>query len=144
MKADAQTEAAVMAVLDQFKQAYQEREIKPLLAVFAPDPDVVVYGTGADEKRVGLSEIQKQVERDWDQADASTFEWGWHSVSAAGPVAWVAADTFAHAMLAGQEVYIPLRFTAVLERRATGWVCVQAHISTPESGQAEGESFPAE
>lgn len=144
MKADTQTEAAVMAVLEEFKQAYQEREMERLLAVFAPDPDVVLYGTGADEKRVGLTEIQRQVERDWSQSEASTFEWGWHSVSAAGSVAWVAADAFVHATLAGQEVHLPLRFTAVLERRATRWVHMQAHISMAASEQAEGESFPAE
>ena len=49
MKADAQTEAAVMAVLEQFKQAYAQRDLERLLALFAQEPDVVVIGTGADE-----------------------------------------------------------------------------------------------
>src|SRR5260370_15888085 len=57
MKADAQTEAALMATLEQFKQAYEQRDMEHLLALFAPDPDVILIGTGADEKCVGLAEI---------------------------------------------------------------------------------------
>ena len=65
MKADAQTEAAVMATLEAFKHAYEHRDIERLLAVFAPDPDVFLWGMGADEKRVGRAEIRAQAERDW-------------------------------------------------------------------------------
>ncbi len=118
-----------MAVLEQFRHAYAHRDMERLLAVFAPDPDVVLYGTGADEKRVGLAEIQQQAERDWAQAESSTFEWGWSSVSAAGSVAWMAADMVIQASVGGQEVQLPLRFTAVLERRGAQWLCVQAHLS---------------
>jgi hypothetical protein len=39
------------------------------LALLVPDPDVFLYGTGADEKRQGLAEIQAQAERDWSQSD---------------------------------------------------------------------------
>ena len=39
---------------------HTQREIDRMLACFAPDPDVVLYGTGADEKRVGLGEIEAQ------------------------------------------------------------------------------------
>ena len=75
MKADAHTEAAVMATLEQFKQAYEQRDMARLLALFAPDPDVVLIGTGADEKRVGLAEIQTQAERDWSQSPVQSPGW---------------------------------------------------------------------
>ena len=32
---------------------YANRDIALMRAAFAPDPDVVMYGTGADEKRIG-------------------------------------------------------------------------------------------
>jgi ketosteroid isomerase-like protein len=144
MKADAQTEAAVLAVLDQFNDAYRDRDMERLLALFAPDPDVVLIGTGADEKRVGLAEIQAQAERDWSQSDAFFWEWGWSSISAAGSVAWVALDAVGHVKVAGQELQLPLRVTAVLEQRGAQWRFQQAHASLATPEQAEGESFPAE
>ena len=143
MKADAHTEAAVMASLEQFKQAYEQRDMARLLALFPPDPDVVLFGTGADEKRVGLAEIQRQAERDWSQSETFSWEWGWSSVSAAGSVAWVAVDAVGRARVAGQEVHIPLRITAVLEQRGASWFWMQAHVSMPAAEQPEGASFPA-
>jgi ketosteroid isomerase-like protein len=142
MKADAQTEAALMATLEQFKQAYEQRDMEHLLALFAPDPDVVTIGTGADEKRVGLAEIQMQAERDWAQSEATSLEWGWSSVSAAGSVAWLAADAVVSVKVGGQEMHLPLRVTAVLEHRGDRWLWVQMHASIPAPEQTEGESFP--
>lgn len=143
MKADAQTEAAVMAVLEHYTQAYEHRDMMELLANFAPDPDVLIIGTGADEKRVGLAEIRKQAERDWAQSEAASFEWGWSSVSAAGSVAWLAAEAVVAAQVGGQAVHLPIRFTAVLEQRGDTWLWVQMHASFPAQEQAAGESFPA-
>ena len=142
MKADAQTEAALMATLEQFKQAYEQRDMEHLLALFASDPDVILIGTGADEKCVGLAEIQMQAERDWAQSVALSLEWGWSSVSAAGSVAWVAADGVGYVKVEGQEMHLPLRVTAVLEHRGAKWLWMQAHVSMPTPEQAEGESFP--
>ena len=56
MKADATTEAAVKAALDRMAEAYAKRDSALLRAAFAPDSDVVMYGTGADEKRVGVAQ----------------------------------------------------------------------------------------
>lgn len=142
MKADARTEVAVMTVLNRFAEDYAKRELEGVLALFAPDSDVVMFGSGADEKRVGLAEIKALVERDWSQSDAASFTYGWTSVSAAGPVAWVAADVTFKAKVGGQEVTLLGRLTGVLENRAGNWLLVQGHFSLPAATQAEGESFP--
>jgi ketosteroid isomerase-like protein len=145
MKADAQTEAAVLAVLEQVRQAYTQRDMQRALSLFPPDPDVVLIGTGADEQRVGLGEIQRQFERDWAQSESAALEWGGGaSVSAAGPVAWVVLP---HALVrvttGGQSMELPLRLSAVLEQRGGRWLFMHAHFSFPAAGEAEGESFPA-
>jgi len=142
MKADATTEAAVKAVLDKFSESYAKRDLQTLLALFAPDPDLVLYGTGADEKRIGLAELKVQVERDWSQSDAASMLFGWTSVSAAGSVAWVATDGAFEVQAGGQEMTLPARLTCVLERRGNQWLIVQAHFSVPFGQQSEGESFP--
>ena len=142
MKADAMTEAAVKVVLDKLAEGYAKRDVALLRAVLAPDPDVVMYGTGADEKRVGLAEIQAHAERDWSQSEAVSLTYGWTSVSAAGSVAWVAADAAFNVKAGGQAMTLPARITFVLEKRGEQWLIVHAHASFPAAGQAEGESFP--
>jgi ketosteroid isomerase-like protein len=142
MKADTKTENEVLAVLNKMSEAYARRDIDGIRAVVAPDPDVVMFGTGADEKRVGRAEIQAQAERDWSQTEATSFQLGEHAVSAAGMVAWAAADITFNVKAAGQELALPGRMTSVLEKRENHWLIVQAHFSFPAAEQAEGESFP--
>lgn len=143
MKADQQTETAAIAALSRFSDAYDRRDLDELLSLFAPDADVVFIGTGPDERRVGRTEIQAQAERDWAQSEAGGFHWTWHSVSAAGSVAWLAAEGTIHATVRGQDMSLPMRLTSVLERRGDKWLFVQSHASVPAGGQKEGESFPA-
>ncbi len=85
MKADSRTEGEVLAALRKFTETYRQRDLKGLLDTMAGDADVVLYGTGADEKRIGLEQIRAQVERDWSQSDSAAMVLDWTSVSAAGP-----------------------------------------------------------
>jgi ketosteroid isomerase-like protein len=143
MKADKTTEAAVKAALDRFIEGYVKRDLNQALSAIAPDPDVVLYGTGADEKRIGLAQIQAQMKRDWSQSEAASVTYDWLSISAAGPVAWAAADAAFHLRAQGQAFALPARGTFVFEKRGEKWLIVQAHFSFPAGGQDAGESFPA-
>jgi len=127
MHADQQTEAAAIAVLTRFSDAYVRRDLNALLSLFAPDADAVLIGTGPDERRVGRAEIQAQAERDWAQSEAGNFHWTWHSVSAAGSVAWLAAEGTAQARVGGQEMSLPIRLTSVLEKRGNELASVRTH-----------------
>ena len=142
MKADARTEAEVIAVLNQVKEAFNKRDLNSIPTLFAPDPDVVFYGTGADEKGIGQAGIKAEWERAFTQSEASSIELGWYSVSAAGSVAWIASDCVTRAKVGGQELSFPIRFTTVLEKRNSRWLVVQSHASMPAAGQKEGESWP--
>jgi len=142
MKANAKTETAVIAVLDKFLESYKKRDIDGLMALFAPDDDQIMFGTGIDEKRIGRDQIKFQAERDWSQTEALAFNFTWHQVSAAGPVAWVAAEGLGQGKVGGQEMEFPLRMTAVLEQRGDTWLLVQSHVSLPSPAQEEGDSVP--
>ena len=87
MKADAKTEAEVTAVVNQAKEAFNKRDLNRIPSLFAPDPDVVFYGTGADEKGIGLAGVKADWERAFSQSEASSIELNWSSVSAAGSLA---------------------------------------------------------
>jgi len=142
MKADARTEAGVMSTLNRFIEAIASRNTDSVLSCFAPDPDLVLIGSGVDEKRLGPDELRAHFERDWGQSEAISVELGWTSVSAAGSVAWVAGDAIVYAKASGQEISLPGWFTAVLEHREGGWLLMQFHFSMPNTEQTEGESFP--
>ncbi|MFM7815912.1 MAG: nuclear transport factor 2 family protein [Verrucomicrobiota bacterium] len=142
MKAPHDIESAVRSVLDRFSTAYADRDVAGLRATFATDADVLVYGTGTDEKCIGLAEIERHVERDWAQSEKASVTLGWTSVSSTGAVAWVASEVTFHVTAGGSAATMMGRLTAVLERRTEGWLIVQAHFSLPSAGQTEGHSFP--
>jgi hypothetical protein len=143
MRADGGTESAVLAVLNKFVECYTKRDIGGITSLFVKDADLLFYGSGSDEKRIGIDEIGAQMKRDWAQSEAVSLRITWSSVSMAGSVAWVGADGVVHAELKEHEVIFPFRITAVLEKRKEGWLFVQWHGSIPLPAQPEGESFPA-
>lgn len=69
MKAETATEKAVKAVLDKFAESYARRDLKNAMSFIAPDADVFMYGTDADEKCAGQEAIKAQFERDWSQIE---------------------------------------------------------------------------
>jgi len=140
MRADTRTAGDVDGAIKRFADAYKARDLKNLMECFVPDPDVVLYGTGADEKRVGLEQVRAQVERDWAQTESIELSISWKSISAAGLVAWVALDGAFEIRAGGQDMALPARASVVLEKRDGKWLIVHAHFSTPPAGQEEGRS----
>jgi ketosteroid isomerase-like protein len=143
MRADGGTESAVLAVLGRFVDCYTRRDIEGIASLFVNDPDLLLYGSGSDEKRIGIDEIRAQMKRDWAQSESVSFRITWNSVSMAGSVAWVGADGIVHAEVKEHDVIFPFRITAVLEKREDRWLFAQWHGSIPLPAQSEGESFPA-
>jgi uncharacterized protein (TIGR02246 family) len=142
MKADAKTEAEVMNTVMQCFDAFTKRDLNTMLSFFAPDPDVVVIGTGRDEKGIGFAEVRDIFERAFSQFNEASFEFGWHSVSVAGPLAWLAADITLHVEASDREISRQIRLTGIMEKRGDRWLILQSHDSVPDRDQVEGEAFP--
>ncbi|MBX7258918.1 MAG: nuclear transport factor 2 family protein [Candidatus Hydrogenedentes bacterium] len=143
MKADPRTATEVRAALDRFAAIYEQRDVESLLAMLIPDPDVTVLGSGPDERRIGLTQVREQVERDWQQSDAASVEYGWMQISACGSVAWVASDVTFSATIDGETEQFTGRLTVVLEKREETWLIAQWHFAIPPAAQEIGKSFPA-
>lgn len=129
MKADAATEAAVEDVLDRLAEVYVTRDVAQLRAVFAPDPDVVMFSPGASERFVGISEIEAKAVSDWARSASASLAYDQMTVSAAGSVAWAATDAEFSVTANGQETTVRAHITFVLEKRGDDWLIVQAHYS---------------
>jgi len=141
MNADTKTALVVQSAIKQFTDAYVNRSLAGVMACFAADADVVLYGTGADEKRLGSDQIRIQIERDWSQTESLAMSFALSSISAAGPVAWAAVEGACNIRADGRDMTMPLRVSFVFENRGGNWLIVHAHFSTPTSGQVEGRSI---
>ena len=141
MRADPKTEAAVVNIVKQGFEAFTKRDLDAVIAFFAPDPDVVVIGTGGDEKCVGLAQIRNIFERAFAQFEEASFKFGWHSVSAAGSVALLATDATLYVKTSDRQISEQVRLTVVLEQRGDRWLIIQWHDSLPAAGQKDGQAF---
>lgn len=138
---DTQAVTEILETLDRYSATYAHHDLDGILALFAPDPDIVLLGTGADEKRIGFDEVRQQFERNFNETEASTITWGWRHVSVVGNMAWVAADAAIAVRVAGKDVHFPIRMTIVLEHRDGTWLWVHRHASVPATSQAMGKSY---
>jgi uncharacterized protein (TIGR02246 family) len=144
MRLDRGAEEAVCATLDRYAERYGAKDVDGLTELFADDPDVLLTGTGADERWVGRPEVRRQFERNFAEAERTRFEWISRHVAAAGDGAWVAAGAVLHVTVDGAERSIPIRFTVVLEQRDGAWVWLHRHASVAAGGQPSGAAYPEE
>lgn len=129
MKADTAAETAVRETLDALAEVYVTRDVQQLRAVFAADPDVVMFSPGASDWFVGIEAIVAKAESDWARTEAASLTYRRTSVSAAGPVAWAAVDADFTVRAGGQETTLAAHITFVLEQRGDQWLIVHAHYS---------------
>ena len=134
--------ATVIGMMNDFMRDWESRDTDTILAHFAPSATLCLYGTGADEKRVGLDEIQVQLERDFAQSESLRCVLDWNLVGISGPVAWVASDVMIHFKIAGQdEMSFPARLSTVLQDYGGRWLFEHFHLSVAAANQEEGQSF---
>lgn len=143
MKADPKTQTEVTQAFKGMFEAYKKQDQKAFLSYWTPDLDVLVIGSGIDEKRVGLAEIINGLERDWAQGTVESIGVKNFAVSAAGYVAWLSADVTFHGKTAeaGDTFDLVGRLTGVLENRNGRWLWMQMHLSVPSSEQEPGQSW---
>ena len=135
-------EATVIGALNDLMRDWEARDKEAILAHFAPSTTVSLYGTGADEKRIGRDELLVQLERDFAQSEAFRCDLDWSLVGVSGSVAWVASDVTIHYKVAGyDEMAFPARLTTVLQDYDGRWLMEHFHLSVAAGNQEEGQSF---
>lgn len=126
-EAKTQVWATVQAMLE----AYCERDVRATMEHFADTTELVCIGSGPREKSLGVDGLRAGLARDFKDTDSMLVDFGWHSVSVAGEVAWVAADCLFTVLTEGETMCVKARLTAVLREHAPGWRIVQSHLSLP-------------
>jgi len=142
MKADAQTEAEIKSLVEDVWEEYARKDLEACMGLWTTDADLVAIGTGADELRLGPEELRRSLRRDFEQAENIKTAIEWLSISAAGKVAWSAANARLTATVNGEATTIACRMTNVYEKRNGTWRIMLLHLSLPAAEQESGHSWP--
>jgi ketosteroid isomerase-like protein len=142
MEAEDKVKNEVMEVLDNYAKAYRDKNLQGILELFIDDDDLVVIGTGYDEWITGKIGLSSGFSRDMEQADSINVNFRNITISAAGNVSWLSGHMNMGAVVNSQEIFLPGRLSAVLEKRNDKWLFAHLHYSLPAAEQEEGEAWP--
>ena len=134
---------AVLATLDDYANAYCARDIEAMMSVFDDSDEISVIGTGTEELCSGRSEVKELFLRNFRDAHANRFEWGWIRATVTGDFAVVAVTLTIDLAMDGEEVQVPLRWSVALRHSRNRWVWIHRHASTSASDQSSGKAYPS-
>lgn len=131
MRADAETERAVLAALERLNDVFAAKSVEAGVALFGGHQDAVMFGSEDYEVARGPAEIAGLMERLFEYP--MTFQWRWDAtdVRRAGDVAWVAAESTVLVVSDEGQEETPYRVTAVFVRRDGDWGLVHFHGTQP-------------
>ena len=134
-------------VLDAIKSwihAYETRDVEKFKNILSPSETHISWGTGRDERYVGLSNFLHQVQRDFTQSEGATLALLHSYVVVHDSVAWAAVEieptVVQNSIATKLEI---MRGTLILSRYEDRWVIEHTHGSWPYALQKEGDSFPS-
>ncbi len=131
MRADAEVEREVYAVLERFNQAVGQRDLQTALGLFAQESDVLLVASPVGETASGRGDLLRFLTRIFLRPVTYAWEWTRREVSAAGDVAWVYVEGTVVVHSVEGERRGPYRITAVLVRHDGRWLLHQFHGSEP-------------
>lgn len=135
-------EQKVMATLDEYANAYCSKDIDRLMSIFVDGNEISLIGTGADELCSERSAVEAVFRRNFKDASARRFEWGWKDISIFGEAATVAIALNIHLEIDGAQLVVPIRWTVSMVSVDGEWKWVHRHASTPAKSQDEGSAYP--
>jgi len=133
---------AVFATMEEYASAYCAKDVDRLMKLFDDGDDISLIGTGSDELCAGHPAIKEVFNRNFSEATATSFEWGWRHITVVGNCAVVAISLVIHLDSPAGCVEVPLRWTVSLVRRGDTWHWLHRHASTAATTQKEGAAYP--
>lgn len=132
----------ILATLDEYAEAYCAKDLDRLMAIFVEGEHVSLIGTGGDELCSGRHAIAAVFSRNFNEATANNFEWGWTDVAIHRDAATVAVTLDIHLTLEDEAIKVPLRWTVSLVRVGENWKWVHRHASSAANSQDDGTAYP--
>ena len=135
-------ESAVFATLEEYSAAYCAKDLNRLMDIFVEGEAISLIGTGADELCSGRNEVASVFDRNFRDATATRFEWGWKDIAIHGETATVAITLNIYLKIDDENLIVPVRWTVSLFRTDAGWKWVHRHASAAARSQDEGSAYP--
>lgn len=135
-------ETAVFETLEEYSNAYCAKDLGRLMNLFVDGDNISLIGTGSDELCSGKQEVASVFERNFQEATATLFEWGWRDIAVHGNMATVAVALNIHLTAGGEKLVIPIRWTVSMIKNGSGWKWVHRHASAAAGSQEEGAAYP--
>ena len=132
----------VLATLEEYAEAYCAKDLDRLMKIFVDGETVSLIGTGSDELCAGKEAIAAVFQRNFRDATAMHFEWGWKNIAIHGNSATVAISLKIHLNIDNEALVVPVRWTVSLVMTETGWKWVHRHASAAADSQDEGAAYP--
>lgn len=125
---------AVNTVLEKYVIAQESQDLERVQEIWAPEQDIVIFGTAGDEKLIGWDEIKEAFKNQYELFDEVyiTVKDQKINMSEKCHTAWF-SEIIDYSYTSGDEAktYEGIRFTGVLEKRGGKWYIVQSHMSIP-------------
>lgn len=127
---------AIENVLEKYIIANEKQDFELIEEIWAPNPDIILYGTDSDERLMGWTNIKAAVKEQFGHITDTYISASdqFIKLNCTGNTAWF-AETLNYNFVYKEEAksYSGLRFTGVLEKTNGEWKIVQAHLSVPAS-----------
>ena len=135
---------AILATLEIYAEAYCAKDTTRLMALFGSGDNISLIGTGNDELCSGRDEVEAVFQRNFRDASAEQFEWGWTDVAVQDKTAVVAVALQIHLKIADEKLIVPVRWTVSLVKSEGEWKWLHRHASVAAGGQEEGAAYPTD
>ena len=126
----------VALVLEKYVIANEKQDMGLIKEIWAPETDIMIFGTNSDEQLIGWEQIRDAVQRQF-----NLFEDTYISVhdqviqiNECGNTAWFSEIVNYNFIYQGEaKQFEGVRFTGILEKFNGDWFIVQSHMSIPAS-----------
>ena len=133
----------IRTVLEQYELARESEDFTTVEQIWAPNADIVLFGTEGDEQLIGIKAIKKAMSKQFDEVENTLINISDQKIriNEAGNTAWFSEVLDYNFIYLGEDMaFEGIRFTGVMEKRDGKWKLVQGHISVPYEAEFEDES----
>jgi len=125
---------AIEDVLESYVLANENQDFNLAEKIWAPDSDIILYGTDSDERLMGWTNIRNAIKNQFSHIEATYISVSdqFIKLNESGNTAWFAETLNYNFVYKGEaRNYSGLRFTGVLVKIDDQWRFVQQHLSLP-------------
>jgi len=132
----------IRTLLEQYELARESEDFATVEQIWAPDADIVLFGTEGDEQLVGIESIKKAMSKQFDEVENTLINISDQQIriNRMGNTAWFSEVLDYNFIYLGEYMsFEGIRFTGVIEKRDDKWKLVQGHLSVPYEAEFEEE-----